>query len=98
MTTDVSISVPIGRYSGETTFDLTNVLNAFDSGSGLNEYATFDGIARALRAMAEKASAVAGAMMGRAVRMRGEDIIEELESTVGAYRDRVLGPAAFVAS
>ena len=62
----------------------------------LDAGATFDGIARALRAMAEKASAVAGAMMGRAVRMRGEDIIEELEGTVGAYRDRVLGPAAFV--
>ncbi|HSK18630.1 MAG TPA: ArsA-related P-loop ATPase [Longimicrobiales bacterium] len=57
---------------------------------------TFEGIARALRAMAEKASAVAGAMLGRAVRMRGEDIIEELEDAVGGYRDRVLGPAAFV--
>ncbi|HSJ30919.1 MAG TPA: ArsA family ATPase [Longimicrobiales bacterium] len=62
----------------------------------LDAGATYEGIARALRAMAEKASAVAGAMMGRTVRMRGEDIIEELERTVEGYRDRVLGPAAFV--
>ena len=55
-----------------------------------------DGIARALRAMADKAAAVAGAMTGRAVRMQGEEIIEELEHTVRTYRERVLRPAAFV--
>ena len=62
----------------------------------LDAGATYEGIARALRAMAAKAAAVAGAMVGRAVRMRGEDIIEELERTVDAYRERVLGTAAFV--
>ncbi|HEX2168083.1 MAG TPA: ArsA-related P-loop ATPase, partial [Longimicrobiales bacterium] len=57
---------------------------------------TYEGIARALRAMADKAAAVAGAMTGRAVHMAGEDIIDELERVVAAYRERVLAPAAFV--
>lgn len=80
---------PVSRVVVDTA-PTGHTLRLLDAG------ATFEGIARALRAMAEKASAVAGAMLGRAVRMRGEDIIEELERTVDAYRDRVLGPAACV--
>lgn len=57
---------------------------------------THEGIARALRAMADKAAAVAGAMTGRAVRMHGEDIIDELERVVSTYRERVLDAAAFI--
>ncbi|MBR9990788.1 MAG: hypothetical protein KFH98_13590, partial [Gemmatimonadetes bacterium] len=57
---------------------------------------THEGIADALRAMADKAAAVAGAMTGRAVRMKGEDIIDRLDRTVTAYRGQVLAPAAFV--
>jgi arsenite-transporting ATPase len=57
---------------------------------------THEAIARALRAMADKAAAVAGAMTGRAVRLRGEDIIDQLERTVTTYRELVLAPAAFI--
>ena len=39
--------VPMGRYRGEITFNLQNLINVFDSGSGLVEYATFNGIAPA---------------------------------------------------
>lgn len=55
-----------------------------------------EGIARALRAMADKAAAVAGAMTGRAVRLQGESIIDDLEQAVSTYRERVLAPAAFI--
>ncbi len=40
-----ALDVPVGRYSGEVTFDILNLINLFDSGSGLVEYATFNGIA-----------------------------------------------------
>ena len=43
----VAFRVPMGRYRGEITFNLQNLLNAFDSGNGLVEYATFNGIAPA---------------------------------------------------
>ena len=62
----------------------------------LDAAATHEAIARALRAMADKATAVAGAMTGRGVRMRGEDVIDQLDAYVAAYRERVLAPAAFV--
>ncbi|HEX6309042.1 MAG TPA: ArsA-related P-loop ATPase [Longimicrobiales bacterium] len=62
----------------------------------LDAAATHEAIARALRAMADKAAAVASAMTGRAVRLSGESIIDELERAVSAYRERVLAPAAFV--
>jgi arsenite-transporting ATPase len=62
----------------------------------LDAAAAHEAIARALRAMADKATAVAGAMTGRGVRMRGEDVIDQLDGYVAAYRERVLGPAAFV--
>ena len=55
-----------------------------------------EGIAHALRAMADKAAAVAGALTGRSVRMQGEEIIDELERTVRTYREGVLRRAAFV--
>jgi len=42
-----SFKVPMGRYSGEINFNLQNLLNAFDSGNGLVQYATFNGIAPA---------------------------------------------------
>jgi len=41
----------MGRYRGEITFNLQNLVNAFDSGSGLVEYATFNGIAPASAAV-----------------------------------------------
>ncbi|HEX6135635.1 MAG TPA: ArsA family ATPase [Longimicrobiales bacterium] len=62
----------------------------------LDAAATHAAIARALRAMADKAAAVAGALTGRAVRLSGESIIDELEQAVARYRERVLAPAAFV--
>ncbi len=43
--------VPMGRYRGEITFNVQNLINAFDSGSGLVEYATFNGIAPASAAV-----------------------------------------------
>ena len=62
----------------------------------LDAAATHDAIAHALRAMADKAAAVAGAMTGRGVRLRGEDIIDQLDRYVDGSRVRVLGPAAFI--
>jgi arsenite-transporting ATPase len=62
----------------------------------LDAAATHEGIADALRAMADKAAAVAGSMLGRAVTMSGEAIIDELRRYVDEYRARVLAPAAFV--
>ena len=47
----VDFSVPIKRYSGEIAFDLQNLINAFDSGNGLVEYAVFNGIAPASAAV-----------------------------------------------
>ncbi|HET9360009.1 MAG TPA: hypothetical protein VFO58_09670, partial [Vicinamibacterales bacterium] len=41
----VVFRVPMGRYRGEISFNLQNLINAFDSGNGLVEYATFNGIA-----------------------------------------------------
>lgn len=46
-----ALNVPFGRYSGEITFNLLNLINLFDSGSGLVEYATFNGIAPASAAV-----------------------------------------------
>lgn len=54
------------------------------------------GIADALRAMAAKASAVAGALTGAPVRLAGERIIAELVNHVDTYRTSVLAPAAFI--
>jgi hypothetical protein len=39
-----AVNVPMGRYSGEVTFDVLNLINLFDSGSGLVEFATFNGL------------------------------------------------------
>jgi len=47
----MAFRVPMGRYRGEITFNLQNLVNAFDSGSGLVEYATFNGIAPASAAV-----------------------------------------------
>jgi hypothetical protein len=41
----------MGRYRGEITFNVQNLINAFDSGGGLVEYATFNGIAPASAAV-----------------------------------------------
>jgi hypothetical protein len=41
----LDVDVPVGRYSGEIAFDVQNLLNLFDSGSGLVQYATFNGVA-----------------------------------------------------
>jgi hypothetical protein len=43
----VDFKVPMGRYRGEITFDLQNVLNSFDNGNGLVNFAVFNGIAPA---------------------------------------------------
>jgi len=40
-----ALDVPFGRYSGEITFNVLNLINLFDSESGLVEFATFNGIA-----------------------------------------------------
>ena len=42
-----ALNVPFGRYSGEITFDVLNLINLFNSDSGLVEFATFNGIAPA---------------------------------------------------
>jgi arsenite/tail-anchored protein-transporting ATPase len=62
----------------------------------LDAAAIHDAIAGALRAMADKAAAVAGSLTGRAVRLTGESLIDELQHYVDGYRTRVLGQAAFV--
>jgi arsenite/tail-anchored protein-transporting ATPase len=55
-----------------------------------------EGIAAALRAMADKAAAVASGMARTVVRLSGESIIDELEHDVEVFRQQVLGRAAFV--
>jgi arsenite/tail-anchored protein-transporting ATPase len=62
----------------------------------LDAAATHAGLAAALRAMAEKAAAVASALAGRPVRLQAESIIDELEHCVAAFRDDVLGRSRFV--
>jgi arsenite/tail-anchored protein-transporting ATPase len=62
----------------------------------LDAAATHAGLARALRAMAEKAAVVASALAGRSVRLQAESVIEELEHCVVAFRDDVLGRSRFV--
>ncbi|CAN5887603.1 arsenical pump-driving ATPase [soil metagenome] len=57
---------------------------------------THAGFARALRAMADKAAAVASGFARRSVRLAGEAIIEEIEGYVADYRARVLRPSACV--
>jgi hypothetical protein len=39
--------VPMGRYRGEITFNVQNLINSFNSSNGLVEFATFNGIAPA---------------------------------------------------
>jgi arsenite/tail-anchored protein-transporting ATPase len=67
-----------------------HALRLLDAGS------VHEGFAAALRAMADKAAAVASGLAGRSVRLRGEAFIEELELAAGTFHDRVLRPAAFV--
>jgi arsenite/tail-anchored protein-transporting ATPase len=62
----------------------------------LDAAATHAAIARALRAMADKAAAVASSLARQAVHLTGEHIIDELEDYAAAFRDRVLDRAAFV--
>jgi hypothetical protein len=47
----VVFRVPMGRYRGEISFNVQNLINAFDSGNGLVEYAVFNGIAPASAAV-----------------------------------------------
>jgi arsenite/tail-anchored protein-transporting ATPase len=62
----------------------------------LDAHAAHAALARALRALADKAAVVAWSLAGRAVRLAGEAVIDELDLVVEAYRRRVLAPAAFV--
>ena len=40
----VAVDVPFGRYKGEVEFALLNLINLFDSESGLIDYANFNGV------------------------------------------------------
>jgi arsenite-transporting ATPase len=62
----------------------------------LDAGATHAAIAQALRAMADKAATVASSFTGRAVRMHGEDIIDELEQYATRFERDVLHAARFV--
>jgi arsenite/tail-anchored protein-transporting ATPase len=62
----------------------------------LDAAGTHEAIARALRAMAAKAAAVASGLARQQVRLSGESIIRELEQYVEAFRTGVLERAAFV--
>lgn len=53
-------------------------------------------LARALRAMADKAAVVASSMVRQPMRLTGEAFVEELEGYATSFRQRVLGSAAFV--
>jgi arsenite/tail-anchored protein-transporting ATPase len=61
----------------------------------LDAGATHQGIARALRAMADKAAAVASSFAGRQVRLKGEALIDELDGYARGFR-QLLDQAAFV--
>ena len=52
-----AFDVQLGRYNGEVTFDLLNLINLFDSDSGLVDYANFNGV--------DIASAVADPVTGK---------------------------------
>jgi arsenite/tail-anchored protein-transporting ATPase len=62
----------------------------------LDAAATHEGLALALRAMADKAAAVASSLARTTVRLAAESFIRELESQVSSFRERVLGAARFV--
>ena len=36
--------MPFGRYSGEITFDMLNMINLFNSDNGLVDFASFNGL------------------------------------------------------
>lgn len=55
-----------------------------------------EGWVRALEAMAGKAGAVQERLLRRRVRLRGEDVLEELRGRVARFEERVLGDADFV--
>jgi arsenite/tail-anchored protein-transporting ATPase len=61
----------------------------------LDASATHEGVANALRAMADKAAAVASSFAGRQVRLRGEALIDEVEAYVRTFR-QLLEQAAFI--
>jgi arsenite/tail-anchored protein-transporting ATPase len=61
----------------------------------LDASATHEGVADALRAMADKAATVASSFAGRQVRLRGEALIDELEAYVRTFR-QLLEQAAFI--
>jgi arsenite/tail-anchored protein-transporting ATPase len=67
-----------------------HALRLFDAGN------THAAIARALRAMAEKAAVVASSFARRQVRLSGESIVRELEEYVDAFHSQVLRRAAFI--
>ncbi|MEX1182540.1 MAG: ArsA-related P-loop ATPase [Gemmatimonadota bacterium] len=62
----------------------------------LDAGATHASVARALRAMADKAVVVAGSMVRTPVRLSGERIIDELNDCVTRFRSSVLDRSAFV--
>jgi hypothetical protein len=39
-----AVEVPVGRYSGEVTFDVLNLINLFNSENGIVEFASFNGL------------------------------------------------------
>jgi arsenite/tail-anchored protein-transporting ATPase len=61
----------------------------------LDTAATHEGVAHALRAMADKAGTVMSSFAGRTVRLRGELLIDELDDAVRGFR-ALLADAAFV--
>lgn len=56
----------------------------------------YAGMAAALRAMADKAAAVAGGLLHAPARLRAEHLVDELDDVVNRFRGRVLEPAVFL--
>ena len=82
-----AFDVPIGRYKGEVTFDLLNLINLFDSKKGQVDYASFNGLAIASAAVdaatGKWAYTLSNEVLGTVPRYNRDDLRSRWQGQVG---------------